>query len=162
MATLSKFNTFAGDMGLKVHNLNTDTLNILLTNTVPNAADTVVNTTTTTCTVASTSNALEISAGNGYSKGGAAVASNAYSQSSGTAKLTGNAVTFAASGGTVGPFRYAVLYNNSSGTTSTRGVIGWWDYGSSITLNDGESFKIGKDTSGNNWDAAGPILTWGP
>ncbi len=160
--TLHKFNTFAGDMGLALHNLNTNTLMILLTNTAPNAADTVVDTTTTTCTVKSTSNALEISAGSNYTKKGGQVASNAYSQSSGTAKLTGNAVTITASGGSIGPFRYAVLFNDTTGTTSTRPVIGWWDYGAALTLGDGESLKIGKDVSGNNWDAAGPILTWGP
>jgi len=158
MATFNKFNSFVADIGLKALNLNTDNLFILLTNTSPNAADTVVDTTTTTCTVASTSNALEISAGNGYTKKGAQAASNAYSQTSGTAKLTGNAVTYTASGGTIGAFRYAVLFDDSSGTTSTRSVIGWWDLGS-ITLQDGQSLKVGKDTSGNNWDSSIPILS---
>jgi hypothetical protein len=159
MATLQKFYTFVGDVGTKVHNLNSDTLKILLTDTAPNHADTVVDTTTSTCTVKSTSNAAEIAAGNGYSKGGTAVGSNAYSQSSGTATLTGNAVTFTATGGAIAQFRYVVLYNNSAGTTSTRPVIGWWDYGSEVNLNSGESFTVAADTSGSNWSSGSPILS---
>jgi len=159
MATFNKFNQFVQDVGRAAVNLNADSLLILLTNTVPNAADTVVDTTTSTCTVKSTSNAAEIAAGNGYTKKGTAVGSNAYSQSSGTGKLTGNAVTFTASGGAVGPFRYAVIYDDTGGTTSTRPVIGWWDYGSSVTLADGESFKVAADTSGSNWSSGTPILT---
>ena len=159
MASFNKFNQFVGDLGAKVINLNADNLFILLTNTAPNAADTLVDTTTTTCTVKSTSNAAEIAAGNGYTKKGAQIASNAYSQSSGTGSLTGNAVLYTASGGAIGPFRYAVIFDDSSGTTSTRSVVGWWDLGSAITLNDGQALKIGKDTSGNNWDSGTPILT---
>jgi hypothetical protein len=158
MATFNKFQSFVGDVGTKVLNLNSDNLYILLTNTAPNAADNVVDTTTTTCTVKSTSNAAEISAGNGYVKKGAQIASNAYSQSAGTGSLTGNAVKYTASGGTIGAFRYAVIFDDTSGTTSTRSVIGWWDLGST-TLNDGQAFTIGKDTSGGNWDSGTPILT---
>lgn len=159
MATFNKFNSFVGDLGTKLINLNTDTATILLTNTVPNAADTVVDTTTSTCTVKSTSNAAEIAAGNGYTKGGTAVGSPAYSQSSGTGKMTGNAVVFTASGGTIGPFRYAVLYDVTSGTTSTRSVIGWWDYGSAVTLNSGETFTVGNSNDGTAWTSSFPILS---
>ena len=100
-----------------------------------------MDTTTTTCTVASTSNALEIAAGNGYTKKGTAVGGNAYSQTSGTATLSGGNTVVTASGA-VGPFRYVVEFDDSSGTTSTRSVIGWWDYGSSISLSSGETFTV--------------------
>ena len=142
MASFNKFNQFVQDIGRAVLNLNTDTLRDLLTNTVPNAADTKVDTTTSTCTVGSTSNAAEIAAGNGYTKKGTAIGSTAYSQSGGTATLSGGNVVYTASGGTIGPFRYVVCYDDTSGTTSTRSVIGWWDYGSSITLNSGETLTI--------------------
>ena len=159
MAAFNKFNQFVGDLGTKVINLNADNLFLLLTNAAPSASDTLVDTTTSTCTVKSTSNAAEIAAGNGYTKKGTQIGSSAYSQSSGTGKLTGNAVTFTASGGSIGPFRYVVIFDDTSGSTSTRSVVGWWDYGSSVTLADGESFKVAADTLGNNWSSSAPILT---
>lgn len=134
MASFSKFNQFVEDVGKKVHNLNADTLKILLTNTAPTSGNAVKGDLT------------EISAGNGYSAGGTAVGSNAYSQSSGTGKLTGNDVVFTASGGTIGPFRYAVIYNDTP-TSPADPLIGFWDYGSSITLNSGETFTVDLDAT---------------
>lgn len=144
--SFNKFNSFVQDLGRGAINLNADTLRILLTNTAPNAADTVVDTTTSTCTVKSTSNAAEIAAGNGYTKKGTAVPSNAYSQSAGTGTLSGSNVVYTASGA-VGPFRYAVLYDDTTATTSTRTILGWWDYGSAVTLANGDTFTI--DLSAN-------------
>jgi hypothetical protein len=145
-ASFVKFNDFVHALATKTHNLNSDLLMILLTNTVPNAADTVVDTTTTTCTVKSTSNALEIAAGNGYTKGGNAAAFSSGNDTTGTYKLILTSPTaWTATGGTIGPFEYAVIYNNSSGSTSTRGVIGWWDYGSAVTLQSGETFTVTLD-----------------
>ncbi len=154
-----KFYSFVGDLGLAKINLNTDTLMILLTNTSPNSGDTIVNTTTSTCTVGSVSNALEIVARNGYSKGGSQLVSNSYSQTGGVGSLISNAVTFTASGGTIGPFEWAVLYSATSGTSATRSLIGYFDYGSAITLNSLETFTIGNSNNGGNWTLTYPILT---
>ncbi len=123
-------------------NLNADTLRDMLTNASPSNADSAVDTTTTPCTIISTSNASEIAAGNGYTKKGTAIGSTAYSQSGGTATLSGANVVYTASGGTIGPLRYVVCFDDTGATTATRPVIGWWDYGSSITLNNGETFTI--------------------
>ena len=60
------------------------------------------------------------------------------SESSGTASITGVDVEWTATGA-VGPFRYAVLYND---THANDALIGWWDYGSSISLANGEKFKV--------------------
>jgi hypothetical protein len=148
MATFSKFNCFVEDLGRKIHNLNADTLKIMLTNSAPSASNTV------------DGNITEITAANGYSAGGATVASNAYTQTSGTGKLTGNAVTYTATTGGIATFRYMVLYNATAGSASNRPLIGWWDQAATVTLaNDGDKFTFGKDSAGANWDSTTPILS---
>lgn len=147
MATFNKFNIFVQDIGQKVHNLNTDSLKFLLSNTSPNVADTVVDTTTPPYTIKSTSNAAEISNTNGYTAGGAALTAQGYTQTSGTGKLTGTGPVWTASG-SMGPFRYVALYNNTGGATATRPVIGWWDYGSGVTLALNETFTVSVSGSG--------------
>jgi hypothetical protein len=132
VAAFNKLNAFVADVANKVHNLGADALKILLTNTAPVATNTVK------------ANLTEITAGNGYVAGGAAVTITASSQTSGIYKLVGNDVVITASGGTIGPFRYAVLYNDTP-TSPADPLIGWWDYGSSITLNDGESVTVDLD-----------------
>lgn len=142
MAAYNKFNQFVEDLAKKKLDVSADSLFLLLTNTSPNAADIKVDTTTATCTVAATSNALEIAAGSGYTKKGGAITVTTSSQSAGTFTLAANQVVFTAAGGTIGAFRYVALFDDTSGTTSTRSVIAWWDYGSSITLADGETFTV--------------------
>jgi hypothetical protein len=132
MASFTKFNITVQDFGDGLFNLNSDTLNDMLSNTAPIATNTVY------------SSITEISNGNGYTTGGATIGSTAYSQSSGLATLTGNNVVWTATGGSIGPFRYVVIYDV---TSSTKPLIGWWDYGSSITLNVGETFTV-NHTSG--------------
>jgi hypothetical protein len=132
MASYNKFNSFVQDLATKVHNLNSDTLKILLTNTAPVATNTIK------------SNLTEISAGNGYSAGGSVAAFVSGNDASGTYKLILSAVTFTASGGSIGPFEYAVLYNS---TAAGGNLIGWWDYGTAITLTNGNSFTVSLDQS---------------
>lgn len=136
MVAFNKFNQFVEDLGQKVHNLGTggDTLKLLLTNTAPVATNSVK------------ADLTEITAQNGYSAGGPTVASTDFQQTSGTAKLTGTDNVITASGGTIGPFRYVVLYNDTP-TSPADPLIGWWDYGSAITLQDGETFTTDFDGS---------------
>ena len=129
MATYVKFQQFVGDLGTKVHNLNTDTIKVMLTNTAPNAATNTVK-----------ADLTEISAGNGYTAGGFDI-QNTYSQTSGTGSLAAVDVTITASGGSIGPFRYAVWYNDTP-TSPADPLIGYADYGSSITLADGEDLLV--------------------
>ena len=92
----------------------------------------------------------EIAAGNGYTAGGED-AQNTLAEAAGTATVQGTKVVWTASGGTIGPFRYVVLYNDTQ-TSPADPLVAWWDYGSSITLNDGETFSVkfnGSDTQGD-------------
>lgn len=127
MATFNKFETFIGDVGLKVHNLNTDTLKCYLTNATPSASADAVKT-----------DLAEIAAGNGYTAGGDDV-TNTYSETAGVGTLAGTDIVVTASGGAIADFRYVVLYND---TAASDNLIAWWDYGSTLTLNDGDSLTI--------------------
>lgn len=128
MASYNKFEVFSENLAEKVHELNADTLEVYLSNTTPSASLDSVK-----------ADLAEIATGNGYT--GPQDTQNATSRSGGTTSVTGVDVTITASGGTVGPFRYVVLQNTTP-TAPADPLIGWWDYGSSITLNDGESFTV--------------------
>ena len=129
MATFSKFNSFVEALAEKVHNLGSDTLKVMLTNSAPSAANTVK------------ANITEISAGNGYTAGGTQADISSSSQTSGTYKLVLADVVFTASGA-VGPFRYVVLYND---TATNDELIAYADYGSSVSLANGETFTVDFD-----------------
>lgn len=129
MATYVKFQPFVEHLAEKVHNLGSDTLTVALTNTAPNATD------------ATLSQITEISYTNCSSR---ALTTSASSQSSGTYKLVITDLVLTASGGTVGPFRYVVIYND---TAASDQLIAYFDYGSSITLAAGETFTIDFDAT---------------
>jgi len=135
VATFNKFQCFSQDLGRGVHNLNADTLKVLLTDVAPVATNTIK------------ANLTEIAAGNGYTAGGATVAATAYSQSSGTAKLTGANAVIAAAGGAIAQFRYAVLYNS---TASGGLLIGWWDCGGEINMSSTTSDQLQINWDGTN------------
>ena len=132
MASFNKFQPFVENLAEKVFNLGSDTLKVLLTNSAPAAANGVK------------SDLTEISSGNGYTAGGATSSTSSSAQTSGTYKLVLGDVTITASGGSIGPFRYAVLYDD---TAASDQLIGFWDYGSSITLANGESITVDFDQS---------------
>lgn len=129
MATYNKFQSTVEALAEKVHNLGSDSLKIVLTNTAPVNTNTVL------------ANITQISNGNGYTTGGAAATISSSAQSSGTYKLVLADVTWTASG-SMGPFRYAVLYND---TATNDELIAWWDYGSALTLASGETFTVDFD-----------------
>ena len=135
MATFNKFNQFVEYLAEKVYNLETDTLKVALTNTAPVATNTVF------------ANITEISAGNGYSAGGTQATLGSSGQTSGTYKLVLNDVTFTAAGGSIGPFRYVVLYDDTP-TSPADPLIGWYDYGTNLTVTSGNSFLV--DFDGTN------------
>lgn len=82
--------------------------------------------------------------GNGYTTGGSTAAQSSSAQTSGTYKLVLGDVVFTASGGSIGPFRYAVLYND---TATNDELIAYWDYGAAVTLANGEIFTWDADAT---------------
>ena len=129
MAAYNKFQKFVQDVHHKVHNLASDTIKVMMTNTAPVATNAVK------------ADLTEISAGNGYTAGGATSAQASSGQTAGVYKLVLTDVTFTAAGGSIGPFRYVVFYNDTP-TSPADPLIGWYDYGSAVTILDGESFLV--------------------
>lgn len=141
MAAYNKFQQFAEDLALGVHNLNTHTLKIYLSNATPSASLDAVK-----------ADLAEITNQNGYTA--PIDIENTLAESGGTATLTGTAKTVTASGGQVGPFQYVALYNDDP-TSPADPLIGWWDRGAALTLEDGDSFQWRPNNSGTT----GTVLT---
>ena len=127
MATYTKFNQFVEDLAHKVHNLGSDSLKVMLTLTAPVATNSVL------------LDLTEIAAGNGYTAGGTATTISSSAETSGTYKLVITDVTFTASGGSIADFRYIVLYNDTP-TSPADPLIGFYDYGATVTVTNGNSF----------------------
>lgn len=137
MATFNKFNQFVGDLANGKINLASDALKVMLTNTAPVATNSYY----------SDVSGTELANGNGYTTGGAAVTTTSDTDASGTVKVILQPVTFTSATGTMGPFRYAVLYDSTPALASAKTLIAYFDYGSSISLNgaSGESFQVAFD-----------------
>lgn len=133
MAAFNKFDIFLENLSEKVHDLDLDVLKVYLSNTTPLVTNSVK------------LDIAEIAAGNGYVAGGSD-ATAATSRTGGTTSVTGVDIVWTASVGSIGPFRYAILYNDTP-TSPADPLIGWWDYGSALTLNAGESFTVDFGTS---------------
>lgn len=131
MAAYNKFRSFVEAVAEKVHNLGADTLKIALTNAAnaPVATNTVL------------ANLTEIAYTNLSAR---TVTITSSSQTSGTYKLVLQDLVLTASGA-VAPFRYVVLYND---TATNKELIAWWDYGSEVTLANGDTFTL--DFDGTN------------
>jgi hypothetical protein len=128
-ATPLVFNEFVNDLGTKVQNLNSDTIKCALTNTAPVATQTTWNVTDHPAPAAAS----------GYSAGGATCTGVSYSESSGVGTLNiAGSIVFAASGGSIGPFRYLVFYNS----TAADAALVWLDWGTSLTIEDTKNLTI--------------------
>ena len=62
-------------------------------------------------------------------------------QTTGTVTMTATDLVLTSSGGTTGPFRYVAIYNDDP-TSPANPLIGWWDRGSDLTLEDGDSLTL--------------------
>lgn len=138
MAAFLKFQPFVEALAHKVHDLSADSLKVMLTNTDPGSTSSIL------------TDITEIAAGNGYTAGGNGAAVVSSQQTDGTYRLVLNdPATWTAAGGSIGPFQWAVLYND---TTVDKDLVGYWNYGSAVTLSDGESFSV-------DFDATTGVLT---
>lgn len=140
MAAFNKIQAFVENVAEKVHDLGADTIKVMLVNSPAPVATNSVK-----------ADLTEIGAGNGYTAGGTQATISSSAQSSGTYKLVLADVVFTASGGSIGGFRYPVLYNDTP-TSPADPLIGWYDYGSSITILDTETFTT-------DFDATNGVLT---
>lgn len=129
MATFNKFDQFVEDIAKGVHNLSTGQLKIALTNTAPVAGNSVYADLTSPLATTNLSGATPYN-----------VTTTSCEQTSGTVKLILVDLVLTATGA-VGPFRYVVLYNDTP-TSPADPLIGWWDYASSISLANGETFTV--------------------
>ena len=127
MAVFNKFNAFVEAVAEKVHNLGSDQLTLALTNTLPTSANSVL------------ADITQISYTNLSTRN---LTTTASSQTGGLYKLVVSDITLTSTGGSTGPFRYVVVYNS---TAAGGPLIGWYDYGTSLTLNSGESLAVDFD-----------------
>ena len=136
MATFTKINSFVEHLAEGVHNLETDQLRLALTNTAPNVADALLGNLTE---IAYTNLDLNPTSRN--------LTNVTSSQTSGTYTLDADDVVLTASGGDMAEFRYIYIYN-TAGTGQVDPLIGYYDYGSALTLADGETLTVAFDVAG--------------
>lgn len=135
MATFNKFNAFVEHLAEGVHNFSSDsTCTITVALTAAANAPVATNSVLADLTQVAYTN---------LSSRVVTVASS--SQTSGTYKLDLTDLVLTASG-TVATFRYVVLYNDDP-TSPADPLIGWYDYGQDVTLQNGETFTINFDNS---------------
>ena len=132
MASFTKVNDFVVNLA-NAMDLDSDTLKVALCNTDPTSGTSIV--TDGNCVLA---NVTVIS----YTNLSARTLQNVTStQTSGTYKLSADDLVLTASGGSVAAFRYVIIYNDTP-TSPADPIVGYYYYGSSLTLNDGDTFTI--------------------
>lgn len=128
MATYNKFQPFVANVANKVYNLGSDSLKVALTNSAP----------------AGTENKLaditEISYTNLSAR---AITTTSSTQTSGTYKLILTDLVLTASGA-VATFRYVIIYDD---TATNKELIGYYDYGSAVTLGNTDTFTLDFDNT---------------
>jgi hypothetical protein len=128
MATYNKFNDFTEQLNRGSHNFGSNVYKVMLTNTLPLAAN------------AAKADITEIAPGSGYTTGGNTTTIT-IAEAGGTTTITGTAVPFNATGA-MAQFRYAVLYNATTTTPVNNPLVAWWDNGSAVNLQNGDSFTV--------------------
>lgn len=120
MATFYKFYSFVEAVYEKKHDFSADQFKILLTNTAPSLSWTQKSDVTG-----------ELTTGGGYTSGGTNITTTSCTQSSGLLTIIFEDVTFTGSGGGFGPFRYAIIFNE---TATNDLLVGYFDYQFGISV----------------------------
>lgn len=141
MAIATRFYSFTTDLTNAKHDFASHSYKVMLSNAAPVVTNTAK------------ANITEITAGNGYTAGGTATTVTK-SNSLGVETMFAADVVFTAAGGSIGPFRYIVLYNDTQ-TTPAKPLVCWWDYGSSISVSTGQTFTTDFDAGTGFWTCGG-------
>lgn len=149
MAAFNKIQDFVEQLGLAKHDLTTHVLKVALnrSDAAGGAGAAVVVTDTILVNIVQPT-------GTGYTAGGEDT-QNTFAEAAGTATLTGTKVVWTAGAADWQSFRYVVLHNDTQ-TSPADALIGFWDYGSDLTLGNGETFSW----KPNNSETTGTILTF--
>ena len=140
MATLTKYHCFVEDLAEGVHNLASQNLRLALSNTAPVVA--------TDALLGGISQIAYTNLASDPTSRNITVVTS--SQTGGTYALVVSDQTLTASGGAIAAFRYLIVFNEAT-AVKVDPLIGYYDYGSALTLNDGESLTIdyGANGAGN-------------
>lgn len=130
-ATYNKFDDFSQQLVRGTHHFTAHVFKVALTNTAPSVTD---------VSWLPNSSAPPPAAAHGYPAGGN-VTTVTETNAAGTTSVQGTQVDFIAAGGQIGPFRYAIVYNDSV-SSPEKPIVAWFDYGSSITINNTEKFTV--------------------
>lgn len=131
MAAYNKFEDFTEQLLLAKHDFSAagHVFKVYASNATPSASLDAVK-----------ADLAEITAANGYPAGGSDI-QNTMSETTGTATVAATDSVWTAAGGSFGPLRYIALYNDTQ-TSPADPLVGWWDYGSAVTVNDTETFTV--------------------
>lgn len=131
-STYYKVNAFVEAVAEKKHDFQNDEFMVALMAAAnpPDAADAVLtDLTQISYTYCSTRVITKVSSG----------------QTAGAYNFVVQDLTLTAAGGAVGPFRYVAVYNN---TATNKDLVGYFDYGSEITLQDTETLLLDFNAAG--------------
>lgn len=144
MAAYNKHQDYAEQLNKGVHDWSTHDIKAVFCNTAPVATNSVL------------ADLTQISNGGGYTGGaggGVTLDGETLTETTGTAKLVITDEVFTATGASVGPLRYVDIYNNTP-TSPADPLVCFFDYGSSITLLDTETFTLDFDATNGLWQLA--------
>lgn len=136
MASFVKINDFVAN-AVENMDLESDQLVIALSNTAPSSESS----NPTADGNGILGNVTQISYSNISGSNPRNLTTTSSGQTGGVYKLFLADLTLTASGGSVAAFRYVYIYNDTV-TSPADPLIGYYDYGSSLTLNDGDTFTI--------------------